>query len=1099
MAGYYRSPALFGDDIIFVCEDDLWIVPVGGGIPRRLTSNLGAVWRPRVSPDGSQIAFGAEEEGPDEIYVMQTLGGEAKRLTYQAAYPIPVAWSLEGDIVYSSNAHSPHDGVYELWTVSPDGGLPTKLPYGPADHIAYGPDGQLVLGRHTGRDPSRWKRYRGGTAGQLWIDADGGGVFERLNPADGNYADPMWIDGRVYFIADHEGVGNIYSCLPNGEDLRRHTDHDEYYARGASHHGGRIVYHAGADLFLLDLNDGESRKIEIDYRSPFIQRQRKFVDAEENLQDYALHPRGLQLSAVARGQLFSMANWEGGVLQHGEGSGVRYRFAEWLNDGQRIAAISDAGGEYAVEIHSRRGNTLERLEGLDIGQPYGLEASPKNDQILLTNNRFELLLIDLEAKTLKRLDQSEYRYINGAAWSPDGKWIAYGFASSMQTCSIKLANVETGETRMITPREFRDYAPAWDPDGKFLYFISDREFNPVYDDLHFELSFPKAGRPFLVTLKADELNPFLPQPRPLKEDGSEDENENAADAKDTDDTQKEETNAGEEGEPEEKQEEKNGGKDSDESAVQIDFEGIERRIVGFPYPEGVYTQIDGIEGKALFVSHPARREGASFDSPGSNSGGTLHSYTFKEQEKEELVSKIEEYVLSRNRTTLAYRDVYGDIRIIEAGEEPSDGIEMNRSDGWIDLERIKASVVPMEEWRQMYREAWRLQREYFWTEDLSGVDWTRVYERYLPLLERIGTRGEFSDLVWEMQGELGTSHAYVQGGDYREHPNYGQGFLGADFERVEGGFAVRRVVEGDSWIEDADSPLNRPGVNIRPGDVIAAVAGRPASQFASPGEALANFAGEETELTVRGGDGEERIVVVKPASSEAGARYREWVVNNRRYVHEKLEGQAGYVHIPDMGANGFAEFHRAYLAELDFPALIVDVRHNGGGIVSELLLEKLARKRIGYIQPRYQAPIPYPDSSVLGPMVALTDENAGSDGDRFSHAFKLMGLGPLVGMRTWGGVVGMSINSLVDGGTTVQPGWSNWFEDAKWGIENYGAEPDIEVPYAPHDYVNGADPQLDRAIVELRRLLEENPPRLPDLRRRRPRLPLPTLPPREES
>ena len=1081
MSGYYRSPALFGDDIIFVSEDDLWIVPVGGGIPRRLTSNLGEVWRPRVSPDGSQIAFGAEEEGPYEIYVMQTLGGEAKRLTYQAADPVPVAWSLEGEIVYSSNAHGPYADVYELWTVSPDGGLPTKLPYGPADRIAYGPDGQIVLGRHTGRGAWQWKRYLGGRAGQLWINADGGGVFERINPVDGNYADPMWIDGRIYFIADHEGVGNIYSCLPNGEDLRRHTDHDEYYARGASHHGGRIVYHAGADLFLLDLNDSESRKIEIDYRSPFIQRQRKFVDSTENIEDQALHPEGHEIAVIARGQLFSMENWEGGVLQHGEGSGVRYLMAIWLNDGQRIAAISESGGEYAVEIHSRRGNTVERLEGLDIGQPDGLEASPKNDQVLLTNNRNELLLIDLEARTLKRLDQSEYD-IYQAAWSPDGKWIAYGFLSSWHTGSIKLANVETGETRMITSGAFWDFAPAWDPDGKFLYFISDREFNPVSDAHLMGYCFPKALRPFLIALKADELDPFLPQPRHLKE------------------------NAGEEGEPEEEQEETNGGGDAyeaeedwDEEPIQIDFEGIERRVVGFPYPEGVYDCIEGIEGKALFLEYPKR---GALDSPfdSSSSEDILHVYDFKEQTKEEFsIDTVNGFALSRDRTKLTYRDAYGDIRVMEAGEEPSDGVETNRSDGWIDMERINPSVVPMEEWRQMYRDAWKLQQERFWTEDLSGVDWKRVYERYLPLLERIGSRRELSDLIKEMQGELGTSHTYEWGGDYRERPNYAQGFLGADFERVKDGFAARRIVEGDPWKEDSDSPLNRLGVNIRPGDVITAIAGRHASQFASPGEALVKRADQETELTARGKDGKERVVVVKPASSEAEARYREWVVNNRRYVHEKTEGQAGYIHIPDMDEKGFAEFHRAYLAELVFPALIVDVRHNEGGNVAEFLLEKLALKRIGYDQQRYKAPRPYPRLSVLGPMVALADENTFSNGEAFSHAFKMLGLGPLVGMRTGGGGISMHESTLADGGTTTQPNEANWFEDVEWGIENYGVEPDIEVPYAPHHYVNGADPQLDRAIVELRRLLEENPPRVPDLRLRRPRLPLPTLPPRKES
>lgn len=1097
MAGYYRSPALFGDDVTFVCEDDLWIVSVGGGIPRRLTSNLGPVSWPRVSPDGTQTAFIAREEGPSEVYIMPSLGGEAKRLTYQAGNAATAAWSPDGEIVYSSNAHGPYAHVQELWTVSPDGGLPQKLPYGPAARIAYGPDGRVVLGRHAGRDPSWWKRYRGGTAGQLWIDADGDGVFERLNPVDANYAAPMWINGRVYFIADHEGFGNIYSCLPDGEDLRRHTDHETYYARSASHDENRIVYHAGGDLFILDLDDGESRQIEIDYRSPFIQRQRKFVSASQYLHGHALHPDGHAVAVTARGKLFSMANWEGAVAQHGERDSApfaaRRRLAEWLNDGKRIVAVSDAGGEEAVEIHAADGKSEPvRLDGLDIGRPNRLEVSPKKDQLLLTNNRFELLLIDLEEKTLTALDKSDYMNILGAAWSPDGRWIAYGFAATRQTASIKIVNVETGEARAVTHREFGDGSPGWDTDGKYLYFISNREFNPIYNQRHFGLTFLQSMRPYLLTLKADEAHPFVPQPRPLdkKEDKKKekDEKEKEAEKKDaaaeendgdSDKKADEDSNQKEEKKKEEKK----------EKLIEIDFEGIERRAIAFPFPAGVYSQIDGIEGKALIMSRP---------SPGSGGGNELHSYEFKNQKKEVLVKGLDGFSLTRDRKTLTYR-AGNRIRVVKAGAKPGDGGGTNRGDGWIDLNRVKPSVVPLHEWRQMYREAWRLQRDHFWTDDMSGVDWERVYERYLPMLERVGTRTEFADLMWEMQGELGTSHAYEMGGDYRSHPNYGQGFLGADFERAEDGFAVRRIVEGDCWNDGSDSPLSRAGVNIQPGDVILSVAGLPAAALSSPSEALVNLAGQETELVVRGEDGNERTVAVKPIGSEAGARYREWVVQNRRYVHERTDGQVGYVHIPDMGVRGYAEFHRAYLAELDFPALIVDVRHNRGGHVSQLLLEKLARKRIAYTQPRYGVARPYPGDSVLGPMAALTDENAGSDGDIFSHCFKLMGLGPLIGVRTWGGVIGISPKSrFVDSGHTTQPEYSFWFEDVEWGVENYGTDPDIEVPYAPHDYVAGRDPQMERGIEVILGLIEENPPRAPELQRR-PRLPLPTLPPRSED
>ncbi|HSO26829.1 MAG TPA: S41 family peptidase, partial [Anaerolineales bacterium] len=480
--------------------------------------------------------------------------------------------------------------------------------------------------------------------------------------------------------------------------------------------------------------------------------------------------------------------------------------------------------------------------------------------------------------------------------------------------------------------------------------------------------------------------------------------------------------------------------------------------------------------------------------------------------EETISGEVNAFDLSSDGSTLIY--LSGDrLRVLRAGDKPGDNRNTpSRKTGWLDMTRIKLAVNPAAEWRQMFREAWRLQRDQFWTPDMSKVDWEAVYKRYRPLVERVASRDEFSDLIWEMQGELGTSHAYESGGDYRPGPYYSQGFLGADyaFDHEQNAWRITHIYRGDAWDPNHDSPLQGPGINVQVGDYLLAVNGRTLDATFSPAAALVFQAREEVSLTLRSqpaGSGEregnqeepvERTVTVRALGSENNVRYRAWVRANRKQVHAASDGRVGYIHIPDMGLSGYAEFHRGYLAEVDRPALIIDVRFNRGGNVSGLLLEKLARRRLGYTVSRWgQLPIPYPDESPAGPMVALTNEFAASDGDIFSHGFKLLNLGPLIGKRTWGGVIGISPrHTLVDGTLTTQPEYSTWFYDVGWGVENYGVDPDIEVDITPQDYVQGKDAQLERAIAEALDRLETNPPREPDFSAR-PSRAVPRLPHRE--
>jgi tricorn protease len=1057
--GYYRFPALHGETLVFVSEDDLWTVPATGGGARRLTANLGPVSYPAFSPDGRRLAFTGNEEGHAEVYVMPAEGGPVRRVTYLGATSTVLGWTPDSErILFATDAGQPFDRVGTVHVVRPDGGLPSPWPVGPAVSISVDAAGRTVLGRNSD-DPARWKRYRGGRAGDLWVDSEGAGEFRRLVRLDGNVARPMWVGDRIFFVSDHEGIGNLYSCAPSGDDLRRHTHRTDYFVRFPSTDGARVAYHAGADLYVYDPAADTDRRVDVEYRSPRAHRQRKFVDAAKYLEDYAPHPEGHSLAIGARGKSFVMGNWEGPVAQTGSaaepGEPVRFRLTRWLGDGRRVVTVKDTGECELLEVHdTASGAAPVRLDGLDIGRVYDVAVSPVADELAISNHRNELLFVDLASREARVVDRSPYQHVQGIAWSPDGRWVAYGFSGTQYTTAVKLWRRGTTETRAVTRPVLSDAQPAFDPEGKYLYFLGQRVFDPVYDTLGFGLGFPRGMRPYLVTLRRDLPSPFRPTPQRFRDPADEIAEAQARSAA---------------GVPE----------------VVVDFDGIEDRVVAFPVPEGVYAQIGAIHGKALFTSLPVEGAVARSWMPGEpTANATLEIYDFREQKHDVLVTGVTDFRLSRDGRTLAYRAGRA-LRVVRAGAKPDETpatAAPSRASGWVDLGRVKVALDPGTEWRQMAREAWRLQREYFWTEDMSHVDWDAVWDRYEPLVDRVGTRGEFSDLVWEMQGELGTSHAYEMGGDYRTAPSYPQGFLGADFafDEAAGAYVVARIVRGTEGEADAESPLNAPGVDVRPGDRLRAIDGSPVTPDVVPQQLLVHTAGADVTLTVESPAGDTRSVTVRTAKTEFPMRYREWVERNRRRVHDATDGRAGYVHVPDMGPRGFAEFHRLFLAEADRDAMLVDVRFNRGGHVSQFLIEKLARRRVGYDVNRWGAPAPYPMYSLGGPIVALTNEWAGSDGDIFSHVFKLMKLGPLVGKRTWGGVIGIwPRNTLSDGSFTTQPEFSFWFQDVGWGVENYGTDPDVEVDVAPQDYAAGRDPQLARAIEVLLDRLAAEPPEKP--------------------
>ncbi|HTI19794.1 MAG TPA: S41 family peptidase [Kutzneria sp.] len=975
MTGYLRFPTIAGDTVVFTCEDDLWSVPVGGGSARRLTAGVSEASRPRLSPDGSLVAFIGADDGPTEVYVMPALGGPSRRLTYQAARCVTVGWHpATGEIIYASTAAQPAGFGFRLFAVSPAGGVPRLLRPGLADAVTFGPDGRVVVGRNTA-DPARWKRYRGGLAGELWTASTVDGPLTPLLSLPGNLANPCWVGDRIFFISDHEGVGNVYSCQPDGTDLHRHTSHREYYARNLTSDGLRLVHHAGASLFLLD------EQLAVEVAGSRAHCARRVVSATDHLEDTRLSPDGQSVALTVRGQAFTMAPQGGPVRQHGAPSGVRHRLVDWLSDGRLVGVVGDASTDERLAVLGGSETPVQ-------GTVTELAASPRGGLVAFATNRQQLWVVD---DGLPRLvDHSPHERIEDLAWSPDGRWLAYTYPTSPRTSTIKVFSAALNQAVQITEPVLRDSRPAFDPGGRYLYFVGQRDLAVDHDQVQFDLGFPYAGRPYLITLRAEEPPPFEHHsPAPLAD-------------------------------------------------VEIDFAGIERRVLPLPVPEGRYAKIVGLPGKVLLQSVPLAAPDVA--QPDATPDGIVSVVDLVTGEVEsDVLSPVDE--LHAAGSTVLYRHE-GTVHVVSSDDLDGDAIEL-------DLKRLQVAVQPAAEWRQMFRETWRLQREGFWDAAMNGVDWDAMYDRYSRLLDRVATRAELSDLLWELQAELGTSHTYERGGEYRPTPHHGQGFLGVDWDSE---WRIGTILLGDPWNPRATSPCNRLGADIRPGDRVVAINGRPMSA-----ELLVGQADRQVELTLIR-DGVSRSVTVTALADESAARYRDWVSANRATVKKLSGGRLGYVHVPDMNSSGYAEFVRGFLTELDCEGLIVDVRFNGGGQIAPLLLDRLSRRRFGTETGRWGLPTPYPSEAPRGPMALLVNEHTGSNGEIFAQGFRSLGLGPLIGRRTWGGVIATwPRHSLVDGTVTTQPEF-RYVLDGQI-LENVGVRPDIQI--------DDEDRQLPTAVAAL--------------------------------
>ncbi|MFI6651365.1 S41 family peptidase [Streptomyces sp. NPDC050529] len=1088
---YLRFPHLHDDLLCFAAEDDLWVAPLvpEGEVPGRawrVTVDRTRVSHPRFSPDGTRIAYTTWRTLDPEIHLAPVSGGPARRLTYWGSTDARVCgWTPDpGDtaqILAVSSHRQPFSYFSWAYSVPTDGSPGGRLPWGPVSDIAVADiDGErrtLLLTGKPPHEPAAWKRYRGGATGRLWLHG------ERLLPDIGGHLDsPMFVGGRIAFLSDHEGVGNLYSCLPDGTDLRRHTDHDAFYARHASSDGHRVVYQCAGEVWLVDdlqSPDAVPRKLEVRLGGPRAGRRSYQVPAASNIDSLSVDETGRASAVAVRGSLYWLTHRDGPARTIADTPGVRVRLPEMLGSGGQVAYVTDAEGEDAIEIASlprASGDRVpRRLASGRVGRVQELIADPDGERLAIASHDGRLLLLDTDEETSTGEPTELIRSVNGPvrdlAFSPDGAWLTWshpGIGRSLR--KIKLARIQgPGAPTIVdvTNGRFEDENPVFTGDGRYLAFLSWRGFDPVYDVHTGDLSFPLGCRPYLVPLSSATPSPFA-----LSPDGRP-----AAGGLDPVDSDEAETAEG--------------------STVSVEFEGLESRVTPFPVSASKYSALYPVSGGGLvWLRWPISGAlGETFANPADMSGRpTLEYFNIAKAKKTELVDHLDWFAVSGDASRLVVMDD-GELRAVPA-TEPGD----NDSTVYLDLRRILHEADPPAEWRGAFAEAGRLIRSYFWEPDMCGIDWPAILDQYRPLVERVATPDEFADLLREVLGELGTSHAYVSPARRNEGPPHYQraiGLLGANFTCRDGEWTLLRILPGDSSDSKARSPLA--GTGIREGAVLTHIDGRPVDPVAGPYPLLSAAGGTTVELTFRPaeGGGRSRRVAIVPLVDERPLRYQDWVAKRRQVVRDLSGGRCGYLHIPDMGGSGWAQFNRDLRLEVSRPALIVDVRGNAGGHISELVIEKLTRTILGWDLTRDAQPVSYASNAPRGPVVALADEATSSDGDMITAAFRLLKLGPVVGQRTWGGVVGMTGRHRLGDGTVITvPMNAAWFDTYGWSVENHGVEPDLEALRTPLDWAEGRHAVLDDAVRVALDLLDAHPPATPPTYDTAPDLRRPVLPPR---
>lgn len=1080
--GYYRFPTIHDDTIVFTAEGDLWKVGSKGGVAQRLTSHPGSETHAAISPDGSTVAFTAEYEGPADVYTMPLAGGLPTRQTFEGGATV-VGWTPRGEIIYSTKAYStlPND---QLVLLDPATHGRQLVPLAQASDGTYDATGHTLVFTRLPFQGSSTKRYLGGTAQNLWKYVEGA---EEAVPLTADFAgtskDPMWWKERIYFLTDRDGIMNLWSMTPDGKDWQQHTRSKDFDAKSACLHHGRIVFQRAADVRLFDIASGRETLVDITLASDLDQERERWVKKPmDYLTSAHVSPNGDRVTLTARGQVFVAPVKQGRLVESPRGAGIRYRDARFLPDGKSLVALSDETGE--LEFWKLPANGVGKPEQLTSDGKifrYPGPISPDGRWLSWQDKNLELWLFQTERKESKRIAVSRTDDFGDFAWSPDSQWFAYVAVATNSYRQVHLYHPDDGQDVTVTSDRVDSYSPAWSPDGKWLYFLSDRAIRSLvgspWGPRQPDPFYTETTKIYQLALSKGLRSPFRPRDELQPEEDKKADDKKSHEKKPEEKKEADKKNG--EDAAKDKKDEKPGGESGGSSTnktsgvkVAIDLEGLAERVEELPVPAGNYSGLDAAGKRLYWFSRPT-----GFDSKRQLQ---VLEITNDDPKAKTFVEDVAGFELSNDAKKLLIRK--GEAFYVVAADT---GAPAKLDDAKVDLGGWAFSMQPREEWRQVFTEAWRMLRDFFYDRDLHGVDWPAMLRKYGAWVERVSDRAELNDLLAEMAGELSALHIFVRFGDVRESPDQIQpGFLGATLIRdaAAGGWRVEHIITQDPDYPAARGPLAQPGVEVREGDLILAVNGRKTIEATHPNQLLRTLAGKQVLLEVQTPGAAARSVIVQPisASREADLRYDEWEYTRRQMVDRLGEGKVGYVHLRAMGSENIAEWARNFYPVFQRQGLIIDVRHNRGGNIDSWILGKLLRKAWFFWQPRVGDPTWNMHYAFRGHVVVICNERTASDGEAFSEGFRRLGLGKVIGTRTWGGEIWLSAQRwLVDSGMATAAETGVYGPEGSWLIEGHGVDPDIVVDNLPHATFLGRDAQLEAAVKHLRDLIEKDPRPVP--------------------
>ena len=1056
-----RFPDIHGDQVVFAYAGDLWLAPATGGTGTRLTAHPGLEMFPKFSPDGRWIAFTGQYDGDEQVYVIPATGGVPQQLTfYPARGPLAPRWGYDnqvydwtpdGSAVLFRSLRDAWDlGDSRLYTVTLDGKLPTVLPMPVSGGGDLSPDGTKAVYTPLFRDFRSWKRYEGGWAQDLYIFDLETYDAEQITDHPRADRDPLWIGDLIYFTSDRDGTNNLFSYNAASGATTQLTHSDTWDVRWPSgDKQGRIVYELDGELVVYDIGANSSTPISINVPTDGVAMRPSRIDASNNIEGYGLSPKGERALFVARGDIFTAPIEEGPTRNLTKSPGAHDKNANWSPNGSKIAFVSDMSGEEEVYVIDQDGSgEPEQLTSGSTGMLYSPVWSPDDSHIAYSDKEGRLFVVNVESKNKKEIADERNGQLLNYSWSPNGGYLALTLNDVNGFSSIHIYSMANERLQRVTAEIFNEFDFAWDPEGNYLYYLADRSLAPQIGSFEWNYVVDRETYIYALALRSDVANPFPPKSDEVTVDG------------------------GEESADDEEEEDEDDGAGA--GPITIDFDGLAQRVVRVPVGQGNYGGLTAVKGKIIYV------EGAPFFYGGSSGQSpSIKIFDIEDREESDMLSGVGNYAISRDGEKFMSRQG-GGFGLYEVKADAS-GSKKSISTAGLQVDR-----VPAEEWAHIFDEVWRRFRDWFYVENMHGYDWEALGEQYRQQLAHVAHRSDLNYVMSEMVSELSVGHAYIQGGDW-ENPDRPQvALLGARFELDDGAgrYRVSSIFDGDNQEDRYRAPLTEIGVDVSVGDYVLAINGDELQATDNPFRVLRGQAGAPLTLTVNDRpslDGA-REVTVNPITNELSLKYYTWVEGRRRYVEERTDGRIGYMHLPDMGGDGIREFIKWYYGQIRKEGMIIDVRGNGGGNVSAMIIERLSRELLGTrFRRTYEDPGTYPTTVFYGHMVCLINETSASDGDIFPARFKAAGLGPLIGKRTWGGVVGITGHGpLIDGGIVFVPQFATNDIDGNYIIEGIGVAPDIEVENTPKSIIEGQDLQLDRGIAEVLEAIRNDPKRLPD-------------------